>query len=307
MSTITEVLFNDNRISSIANLETSGYSIPVRIDSISEDPFTLAKITLHAISQITRRPNMTRAKPVKVIFNPPATIVFWEDGTKTVVKCSANDEFDPTMGLAMAMCKKMYGNTGSYNDIFRRFIPDSTTHKSVFQTNHAESKIGNKICFELEDCGSITATVQKITDTEIIYMTDDCVMESKMNANDTNAGGYDDSWLRVKLEDLKMRFPADLRDKITSIAPPTYGQIFGHDEWYERVLKSDDDEQFELMKIRKNRVADYKNDYAWYWLKNSTKKSVSASNFAAVYGDGGCGYDGASYSHGVRVVFHVKK
>ena len=23
----------------------------------------------------------------KVIFNPPATIVFWEDGSKTVVKC----------------------------------------------------------------------------------------------------------------------------------------------------------------------------------------------------------------------------
>ena len=26
-----------------------------------------------------------------VIFNPPATIVFWKDGTKTIVKCGEHD------------------------------------------------------------------------------------------------------------------------------------------------------------------------------------------------------------------------
>ena len=36
-----------------------------------------------------------------VIYNDPATIVFWEDGTKTVVKCK-NEKFDPEKGLAMA-------------------------------------------------------------------------------------------------------------------------------------------------------------------------------------------------------------
>ena len=30
-----------------------------------------------------------------VIFNNPATIVFWSDGTKTVVKCDERDEFYP--------------------------------------------------------------------------------------------------------------------------------------------------------------------------------------------------------------------
>lgn len=29
----------------------------------------------------------------KVLFNPPATIVFWLDGTKTVVKCKEGEEF----------------------------------------------------------------------------------------------------------------------------------------------------------------------------------------------------------------------
>lgn len=44
-----------------------------------------------------------------VIFNPPATIVFWVDGTKTVVKCMQGREFDKWEGLSMAICKKLYG------------------------------------------------------------------------------------------------------------------------------------------------------------------------------------------------------
>ena len=58
-----------------------------------------------------------------VIFNNPATIVFWSDGTKTVVKCDERDEFDPEKGLAMAICKKYFGG-GFYNDIFKKWIPE---------------------------------------------------------------------------------------------------------------------------------------------------------------------------------------
>lgn len=50
----------------------------------------------------------------KVIFNPPATIVIWEDGTKTVVKAQNDDEFDSEKGLAMAISKKALGNKGNY-------------------------------------------------------------------------------------------------------------------------------------------------------------------------------------------------
>ena len=57
--------------------------------------------------------------PIKdVIFNRPATIVFWEDNTKTVVKCSKNDVYDPEKGLAMAIAKKAYGNQGNYCNVF---------------------------------------------------------------------------------------------------------------------------------------------------------------------------------------------
>lgn len=62
----------------------------------------------------------------KVIFNDPATIVLWSDGTKTVVKCDERDEFDPEKGLAMAICKKHFGG-GFYNDIFKKWIPKEET------------------------------------------------------------------------------------------------------------------------------------------------------------------------------------
>lgn len=60
----------------------------------------------------------------KVVFNDPATIVFWRDGSKTVVKCDPEDKFDPEKGLAMACTKKLFGNKGYYNDIFRKWLPE---------------------------------------------------------------------------------------------------------------------------------------------------------------------------------------
>ena len=54
-----------------------------------------------------------------VIFSPPATIVFWSDKTKTVVKCDPKEEYDPEKGLAMAISKKTIGdNKGNYYNVF---------------------------------------------------------------------------------------------------------------------------------------------------------------------------------------------
>lgn len=49
-----------------------------------------------------------------VIFNDPATIVFWSDGTKTIVKAQEGDVFNPEKGLAMAISKKALGNKHDY-------------------------------------------------------------------------------------------------------------------------------------------------------------------------------------------------
>lgn len=58
-----------------------------------------------------------------VIFNDPATIVFWTDGTKTVVKAQDDDVFDPEKGLAMAISKKALGNKGNYCNELKKWLP----------------------------------------------------------------------------------------------------------------------------------------------------------------------------------------
>lgn len=68
----------------------------------------------------------TNAAAIKdVIFAPPATIVYWSDGSKTVVKCSENDVFDPEKGLAMAVAKRCGGNNGNYYKEIRNWVEKS--------------------------------------------------------------------------------------------------------------------------------------------------------------------------------------
>ena len=57
----------------------------------------------------------------KVIFNDPATVVLWSDGTKTVVKCGPEDKFDTEKGLAMAIVKRMAGNDNSFHKVFKQY------------------------------------------------------------------------------------------------------------------------------------------------------------------------------------------
>lgn len=46
----------------------------------------------------------------KVIYNDPATIIFWSDGTKTVVKCMEDEDYDPEKGFMAAVTKKVFGD-----------------------------------------------------------------------------------------------------------------------------------------------------------------------------------------------------
>lgn len=61
--------------------------------------------------------------PAKVIYNPPATIIIWPMGDKTVVKCCEDDIYDPMTGFLLC-CLKHY--IGADNDPakFHRFLKD---------------------------------------------------------------------------------------------------------------------------------------------------------------------------------------
>lgn len=99
------------------------------------------------------------------------------------------------------------------------------------------------------------------------------------------------------------KFPHEIKSRVMDISIPTYGQIFGHDEFYNDYLEPDDDEQFYLMSVRKNRIADYKNEYEWYWLRNATKQVVSSNYFACVGSYGDADSCSAPYPGGVRPAF----
>lgn len=60
----------------------------------------------------------------KVIFNAPATIVFWYDGTKTVVKCGPNDVYDPEKGFAIAFMKRFFGNNLEFHKCLKTVRAD---------------------------------------------------------------------------------------------------------------------------------------------------------------------------------------
>ena len=55
----------------------------------------------------------------KVIFNDPATIVFFEDGCKEVVKVKPGEQFDEWTGLAMCIMKRMYGP--AFHGLFKKW------------------------------------------------------------------------------------------------------------------------------------------------------------------------------------------
>lgn len=90
-----------------------------------------------------------------VIINRPATIVFWNDGTKTVCKCSKGDTFDAEKGIAMCFMKKMFGNPSQVRKFMKKWIPwmvmsrvkqkDVMSNRKAYNGNSTMVK-GKKCC-----------------------------------------------------------------------------------------------------------------------------------------------------------------
>lgn len=69
----------------------------------------------------------------KIIFNNPATIVLWADGTRTVVKACKEDKFNKEVGLKTALLQRVFGK-----DI------DKEINKIVDEDNKREKENQNK-------------------------------------------------------------------------------------------------------------------------------------------------------------------
>lgn len=179
-------------------------------------------------------------------------------------------------------------------------------HYSILPT---DIKIGNKMMVPLGKLGNFTATVQKVTNDNVLFLFDDYVAKRPMNENGSNEGGYEKSDLKKWIEnDLFKMFPEVLRNHMTGLTIPTLGEICGWgDNWDKEHIEPDDDEQLPIMKQRRNRVAYYNNDCACGWLRNATKKEFSSASFAGVGFIGFAYCDIASDTYGVRPEFWLEK
>ncbi len=80
-------------------------------------------------------PNTTTDNPMnkeilrhitKVVFHKPATIAYFDDGDKVVVKTSPHDDYNPEAGLALCVLKKMLGNNSvKFHKFFKTWEADT--------------------------------------------------------------------------------------------------------------------------------------------------------------------------------------
>ncbi len=112
----------------------TGHTLQFDADDVAWDDKYNGRIRKHgAYHNYKKGTTAMHAASIKnVIFNPPATVVYWSDSTKTVVKCSANDMFDPEKGLVMAIAKRCANNSGSYYREIKKWVGEESCYKANF-------------------------------------------------------------------------------------------------------------------------------------------------------------------------------
>lgn len=178
-------------------------------------------------------------------------------------------------------------------------------------------EVGDIVSYTMEDGEEVEAlAVKEEFDKHgnlcMVFMLLDCLKEEcRMNRDDTNDGGYEESYLREQLRtEYLERFPASLRLNMVPfengdlLRIPTEREIFGENRYGEE--EPDTVEQFEAMKKRRNRMAlDGSNgETQAYWLQN--KRVGSATLFCFVYGNGLATNGYASLSLGVRPLYRIR-
>ena len=102
-------------------------------------------------SMFNSRPTLPSIK--NVYFNDPVTVVLWDDGSKTIVKCQDGDTYSRETGLALCISKKALGNKPNFNDIFKKWIPEEKkpTSERLCSNCKYRDRIwggGDESCFE---------------------------------------------------------------------------------------------------------------------------------------------------------------
>ena len=94
------------------------------IDRALNSRFTVVVDSNGAIEDVIEHKLFDDIKPKKIIFSKPATIIIWDDGVKTVVKCQDDEPYDAEKGIALCYMKRFVGNKGNYNNVFKKWITE---------------------------------------------------------------------------------------------------------------------------------------------------------------------------------------
>lgn len=107
-----------NSFNKIAIFGVLNYSISTKIDA--EENSCKSDWYGHILDRLSHMLYPYSGKIYKkIIFSYPATIVIWNDGSKTVVKCQEGEHFDKEKCVAMCFMKKFLGNKSNFNNVFR--------------------------------------------------------------------------------------------------------------------------------------------------------------------------------------------
>ena len=77
--------------------------------------------------------NCSSPEPTKVLYSGNRTIVFWNDGDKTIVKCAQGQVFDEYNGFVAALAKKLYGSTSKVKKVIKKTMEHQDLKKEGAQ------------------------------------------------------------------------------------------------------------------------------------------------------------------------------
>ena len=96
--------------------ETTICCFPCELLPVFDDAFYPHKTSVSVSPDLIAK----TCTPVRIIYNVKATIVFWKDGTKTVVKLSEGDYDNPYNAFCAALAKKIFGNNSRVRKIVNK-------------------------------------------------------------------------------------------------------------------------------------------------------------------------------------------
>ena len=76
-----------------------------------------------------------------IVFSEPATIVFWDDGTKTVVKCMKGEKYERYAGFMAACMKKMFGSTSRAKAVMNDYAIDQPAEAKKTKKKKADNGV----------------------------------------------------------------------------------------------------------------------------------------------------------------------